>query len=60
MTGFAVIRGIDMTGILACRCGAVVTGGAATDNIIMINLGSRRPAGRGVAAFTTVSGIDMG
>lgn len=59
MTGFTVIGGINMTGILTSRCGAVMTITTAADYLPVVNLSGRCPVGVNVAAFATVSGIYM-
>ncbi len=59
MTGFTVIAGVDMAGVLSSRCSTVMATAAAAKYLSMVNLGFRCPVSVCMTAFTTVGGVDM-
>ena len=60
MTGFTVVTGIDMAGILASGSGAIMTVATGAIYLSMVNPGHRRPCSGCVARFTGISGVDVG
>lgn len=59
MTGLTGITGIDMVSVFTRRSSAVMATTAAAKYLSMVNLGFRCPVSICMAAFTTVSCVDM-
>lgn len=60
MAAFAIISARDMSGVFTGRDGAVMTAGADSNHLSMIDLECRHPSGVAVTTLTAIGRLDMG